>query len=87
MYKRQRIGFKNGDISTLMSPRTIITWAENSIIFDDLDYAFKVTFLNKCDEAERTIIAEYYQRCLGKDLPQEWVGFLDDRTTNENASK
>ncbi|MBJ57444.1 MAG: cobaltochelatase subunit CobS [Rickettsiales bacterium] len=82
-----RIGFKNGDISTLMSPRTIITWAENSTIFDDLDYAFKVTFLNKCDEAERSIIAEYYQRCLGKDLPQEWVGFLDDRTTDENASK
>ena len=50
-----RIGFKNGDISTVMSPRTVITWAENACILDDVDYAFRLTFLNKCDEAERNI--------------------------------
>ena len=80
-----RNGFKNGDISTLMSPRTIITWAENAVIFNDLDYAFKVTFLNKCDEAERTIIAEYYQRCIGKDLPVSWIDFLSDEINSKDA--
>ena len=80
-----RNGFKNGDISTLMSPRTIITWAENAVIFNDLDYAFKVTFLNKCDEAERTIIAEYYQRCIGKDLPVSWIEFLSDEINSKDA--
>ncbi|WP_413204393.1 cobaltochelatase subunit CobS [Rhodospirillum sp. A1_3_36] len=65
-----RSGFINGDISTVMSPRTVLTWAENAIIFGDDAFAFRVTFLNKCDETERAIIAEYYQRCFGKDLPE-----------------
>ncbi|MDX1400885.1 MAG: cobaltochelatase subunit CobS [Kiloniellales bacterium] len=65
-----RSGFINGDISTVMSPRTVITWAENAEIFDDVGFAFRVTFLNKCDEVERSIIAEYYQRCFGTDLPE-----------------
>ncbi|BAE52719.1 cobaltochelatase subunit CobS [Paramagnetospirillum magneticum] len=64
-----RQGFMNGDISTVMSPRTVITWAENARIFGDHSYAFRVTFLNKCDEVERPILAEYYQRCFGTDLP------------------
>ena len=59
-----RQGFANGDISTLMSPRTVISWAENHQIFNDLNKSFKITFLNKCDETERVIIAEYYQRCF-----------------------
>ena len=59
-----------GDISTVMSPRTVITWAENAEIFGDLGFAFRVTFLNKCDEAERHIVAEYYQRCFGIELPE-----------------
>ena len=65
-----RNGFKNGDLSTLMSPRTVISWAENSIIFKDISYAFKVSFLNKCDETEKNTIAEYYQRCFGDELPE-----------------
>ncbi len=65
-----RAGFMNGDISTVMSPRTVITWAENTSIFNDRAYAFRVTFLNKCDEVERPILAEYYQRCFGEDLPE-----------------
>ena len=65
-----RSGFMNGDISTVMSPRTVITWAENTRIFSDQAYAFRVTFLNKCDEVERPILAEYYQRCFGADLPE-----------------
>ncbi|MFO1350082.1 MAG: cobaltochelatase subunit CobS [Gammaproteobacteria bacterium] len=64
-----RTGFINGDISTVMSPRTVITWAENASLFKDIGFAFRVTFLNKCDEVERPIIAEYYQRCFGVDLP------------------
>ena len=68
-----RNGFINGDISTVMSPRTVIHWAENSEIFKDIGYAFRVTFLNKCDELERKIIAEYYQRCFGVDLPESSV--------------
>lgn len=59
-----RQGFANGDISTLMSPRTVISWAENYQIFKDLNKSFEITFLNKCDETERVIIAEYYQRCF-----------------------
>ena len=59
-----RQGFANGDISTLMSPRTVISWAENFKIFSDLNKSFEITFLNKCDETERVIIAEYYQRCF-----------------------
>jgi cobaltochelatase CobS len=63
-----RAGFINGDISTVMSPRTVITWAENARIFSDVGFAFRVSFLNKCDELERPIVAEYYQRCFGIDL-------------------
>jgi cobaltochelatase CobS len=63
-----RSGFVAGDISTVMSPRTVITWAENARIFNDVAFAFRVTFLNKCDEMERPIVAEYYQRCFGRDL-------------------
>jgi cobaltochelatase CobS len=73
-----RTGFKNGDISTVMSPRTVITWAENALIFNDIEYAFKVTFLNKCDEAERPIIAEYYQRCFALELPSAWVNVINN---------
>jgi cobaltochelatase CobS len=65
-----RAGFVAGDISTVMSPRTVITWADNARIFGDVGFAFRVTFLNKCDEIERPIIAEYYQRCFGVELPE-----------------
>jgi cobaltochelatase CobS len=64
-----RAGFIAGDISTVMSPRTVITWAENSKIFGDVGFAFRMTFLNKCDEAERGTVAEYYQRCFNEELP------------------
>ncbi len=63
-----RTGFMAGDISTVMSPRTVLTWAQNARIFGDVGFAFKTSFLNKCDEAERTIVAEYYQRCFGEEL-------------------
>ena len=65
-----RKGFVSGDISTVMSPRTVMHWAENNLIFKDLGYSFRVTFLNKCDEVEKNIIAEYYQRCFSEDLPE-----------------
>ena len=65
-----RQGFINEDISTLMSPRTVITWAQNYIIFKDIQHSFKLSFLNKCDEAERPIVAEYFQRCFGEDLKE-----------------
>ena len=65
-----RNAFMNGDISTVMSPRTVIIWAENADIFKDVGFAFRVTFLNKCDELERPIVAEFYQRCFGTDLKQ-----------------
>ncbi len=68
-----RAGFINGDISTVMSPRTVITWAENAKIFSDIAHAFRVTFLNKCDEIERPTVAEYYQRCFGTELPETGV--------------
>ena len=68
-----RKGFMAGDISTVMSPRTVLHWAENSEIFKDTGYAFRVTFLNKCDEVEKNTIAEYYQRCFGEDLPESLV--------------
>ena len=64
-----RAGFIAGDISTVMSPRTVITWADNAEIFGDLAFAFRVTFLNKCDEAERGTVGEYYQRCFNEELP------------------
>ena len=68
-----RKGFISGDISTVMSPRTVLHWAENSEIFKDTGYAFRVTFLNKCDDLEKNIIAEYYQRCFGDELPESLV--------------
>ncbi len=68
-----RSGFINGDISTVMSPRTVLTWAENAEIFKDVAFAFRVTFLNKCDELERPVVAEYYQRCFGTELPESAV--------------
>ena len=68
-----RKGFVAGDISTLMSPRTVLHWAENTEIFKDTGYAFRITFLNKCDEIEKNIIAEYYQRCFGEDLPESMI--------------
>ncbi len=64
-----RAGFIAGDISTVMSPRTVITWAENERIFGDVGFAFRLTFLNKCDEAERSTVAEYYQRCFNEEVP------------------
>ncbi len=71
-----RKGFINGDISTVMSPRTVLHWAENTTIFKDQGYAFRVTFLNKCDEIEKKIISEYYQRCFGEDLPESSVNVV-----------
>jgi cobaltochelatase CobS len=65
-----RSAFINGDLSTVMSPRTVIMWAENSEIFDDVGFAFRLTFLNKCDELERSVVAEFYQRAVGEDLPE-----------------
>ncbi len=65
-----RAGFIAGDISTVMSPRTVITWAENARIFKDVGFAFRLTFLNKCDEVERATVAEYYQRCFDQELPE-----------------
>jgi cobaltochelatase CobS len=64
-----RAGFIAGDISTVMSPRTVITWADNAKIFGDVGFAFRLSFLNKCDEAERSTVAEYYQRCFNEELP------------------
>ena len=68
-----RNAFMAGDLSTVMSPRTVITWAENADIFTDIGFAFRLTFLNKCDELERTLVAEFYQRCFGKELPESAV--------------
>ena len=68
-----RKGFVSGDISTVMSPRTVMHWAENNLIFKDIGYSFRVTFLNKCDELEKNIIAEYYQRCFGEELPESMI--------------
>jgi len=65
-----RNAFINGDLSTVMSPRTVIMWAENADIFGDVGFAFRVTFLNKCDELERATVAEFYQRAFGEDLPE-----------------
>jgi cobaltochelatase CobS len=65
-----RNAFMQGDLSTVMSPRTVITWAQNAEIFDDVGFAFRVTFLNKCDELERSVVAEFYQRCFGEELPE-----------------
>ena len=74
-----RSAFINGDISTVMSPRTVLTWAENAeILGDDIALAFQLTFLNKCDELERPTVAEFYQRCFGDDLPDNAVSVLAD---------
>jgi cobaltochelatase CobS len=65
-----RSAFINGDLSTVMSPRTVITWSENAEIFNDIGFAFRLTFLNKCDELERSVVAEFYQRAFGEELPE-----------------
>ena len=65
-----RQAFINGDLSTVMSPRTVITWAENAEIFGSIGMAFRLTFLNKCDELERAVVAEFYQRAFGEELPE-----------------
>ena len=65
-----RNAFINGDLSTVMSPRTVITWAENAEIFGDIGFAFRVTFVNKCDELERSLVAEFYQRSFNEELPE-----------------
>ena len=65
-----RTAFMNGDLSTVMSPRTVINWASNTEIFEDVGYAFRLTFLNKCDELERQIVAEFFQRCFDEELPE-----------------
>jgi cobaltochelatase CobS len=64
-----RRGFADGDLSTVMSPRTVVTWAENATLFHDVALAFTLTFLNRCDEDERALVREYYQRAMGADLP------------------
>lgn len=68
-----RNAFMNGDLSTVMSPRTVITWTENAEIFGDIGFAFRLSFLNKCDELERGLVAEFYQRCFGEELPESSV--------------
>ena len=73
-----RQGFANGDISTIMSPRTVISWGENTSIFQDRKKAFEVTFLNKCDETERAIISEYYQRCFNEELEDSAAKSLEE---------
>jgi cobaltochelatase CobS len=71
-----RNAFINGDLSTVMSPRTVITWAENADIFGDIGFAFRVTFVNKCDELERALVAEFYQRCFNQELPESTVNVV-----------
>ena len=71
-----RQAFINGDLSTVMSPRTVITWAENAEIFQELAFSFRVTFLNKCDELERPLVAEFYQRCFGKELTESAINVV-----------
>ena len=68
-----RKAFANGDISTVMSPRTVINWAQNSEIFNDIAFSFRLTFLNKCDELERPTVAEFYQRCFDLELPESAI--------------
>ncbi|NVK34155.1 MAG: cobaltochelatase subunit CobS [Rhodobacteraceae bacterium] len=71
-----RNAFIGGDLSTVMSPRTVITWAENAAIFNDIGFAFRVTFLNKCDDMEQSLVAEFYQRCFGEELPESAVNIV-----------
>jgi len=68
-----RSGFINGDVSTVMSPRTVITWAENALLFEDVGFAFRLSYLNKCDEIERPVVAELYQRCFGVELKESGI--------------
>ena len=68
-----RTAFTNGDLSTVMSPRTVIAWAQNAEIFRNIGYAFRLSFLNKCDELERQTVAEFYQRCFDEELPESAV--------------
>ena len=68
-----RSGFINGDISTVMSPRTVIIWAENYLMFKDVEYSFKLSFLNRCDELEKTVIHEYFQRSFGIDISESKI--------------
>ena len=65
-----RNAFMNGDLSTVMSPRTVITWARTPNFRHDIGFAFRLTFVNKCDELERPLVAEFYQRCFGQELPE-----------------
>ena len=65
-----RTAFMSGDLSTVMSPRTVISWAQNTEIFKNVGYAFRLSFLNKCDELERQTVAEFYQRCFDEELPE-----------------
>ena len=71
-----RNAFMAGDLSTVMSPRTVITWAENAEIFGDVGFAFRLTFLNKCDELERALVAEFFQRCFGFELPESAINVV-----------
>ena len=71
-----RSAFINGDLSTVMSPRTVITWAENAEIFGNIGMAFRLTFLNKCDELERSVVAEFYQRAFGEELKESAVNVV-----------
>ncbi|MBO0663712.1 cobaltochelatase subunit CobS [Jiella sp. MQZ9-1] len=73
-----RSAFVNGDLSTVMSPRTVITWAENAEIFGDVGFAFRLTFLNKCDDLERPLVAEFYQRAFGEELPESAANIVLD---------
>ena len=73
-----RNSFINGDISTVMSPRTVLTWAQNTEILSDIGLSFKLTFLNKCDELERQTIAEFYQRCFGEELLESQISPLEN---------
>ncbi len=75
-----RSAFMNGDISTVMSPRTVLTWAENTEILDDIGFAFRVTFVNRCDELERGLIGEFYQRCFGEELVEPSTSSLSSST-------
>ena len=79
-----RKGFIAGDISTVMSPRTVLHWVENSEIFKDIGYGFRVTFLNKCDEIEKNIISEYYQRCFGEELPESMLNIQSLMSKEDN---
>jgi cobaltochelatase CobS len=83
--EQTRTGFEAGDVSTVMSPRTVISWAENYRLFRDLEYAFETTFLNRCDEAERPIVAEYYQRAIGRSLDR--AARSPWRRVNEDAER